>query len=153
MHVNKFKCYKWILQSSVLVILTSWIQKCLWIWRIVLGGMISSPSFTYSLVSFSPATPSMHSASKPDFPEKDKLLLLLFFLFLSLCLLLVFIILLWGNSFCPGIEVISDFLNILCTFYVLKRRILLFHRSNKSQAFKNDTMEASAPQAQLQMRL
>lgn len=116
------------------------------------GGMISSPSFTYSLVSFSPATPSMHSASKPDFPEKDKLLLLLFFLFLSLCLLLVFIILLWDNSFCPGIEVISYVFNILCTFYVLKR-ILLFHRSNKSQAFKNDTMEASASQAQLQMRL
>lgn len=114
MHVNEFKCYKWILQSSVLVILTSWIQKCLWIWRIVLGGMISSPSFTYSLVSFSPATHSMHSASKPDFPEKDKLLLL-FFLFLSLCLLLVFIISLWGNSFCPGIVVIF----YVSIFYVL----------------------------------
>lgn len=116
------------------------------------GGMISSPSFTYSLVSFSPATHSMHSASKPDFPEKDKLQLL-FFLFLSLCLLLVFITSLWGNSFCPGIVVIAYVFNILCTFYVLRSRILLFHRSNKSQAFKNDTMEASASQAQLQMRL
>jgi len=94
----------------------------------------------------------MPSASKPDFPEDDKLLSV-FFLFLSLCLLLVFIISLWGNCFCPGIVVISYVFNILCTFYVLKSRILLFHRSNKSQAFKNDTMEASASQAQLQMRL
>lgn len=35
------------------------------------GGMISSPSFTYSLVSFSSAAPSMHSASEPDFPERQ----------------------------------------------------------------------------------
>lgn len=54
-------------------------------------GMISSPSFTYSLVSFSPATHSMQPANKPDFPEKDKAIA---FLPVPLGLLLVFILLL-----------------------------------------------------------
>lgn len=39
---------KWILQSSALFILTSWIQKCLWIWKIAAGGWSHLP-YLYSL--------------------------------------------------------------------------------------------------------
>lgn len=153
MHVNKFKCYKWILQPSVLVILTSWIQKCLWIWRIVFGGMISSPSFTYSLVSFSSAAHSMHSEpASQTFQKRTNYYCFSSSSFLYVCCSC-------SSSccgaivFCPRIVGISYVFNILCTFYILKSRILQFHRSNKSQAFKTDKMEATASQAQLQMRL
>lgn len=94
------------------------------------GGMISSPSFTYSLVSFSPATHSMQSASKPDFPEKDKLLLL-FVLFLYVCCLC-------SSSCCEAIVFVQGqqlFLMFLIfnVLFMFSKAVLLFHRSDKSQ--------------------
>lgn len=100
------------------------------------GEMISSPSFAYSLVSFSTATCSMHSELESQTFQKWTNPLLLSFLFLSLCLLVhQFIIPPRGNRFCPATVVTSHVFNILFTFYVLKSRNLQFHRSNKSQAF------------------
>ena len=78
MCANKVKHWKWISQSSALLILTSWIHKCLWIWRIAAGGWSHLPHF-HSLwlrFFFCKWLPVL-GAAVPNFLDRRKLLLCL----------------------------------------------------------------------------
>lgn len=86
MCVNKFKHYKWILQSSAQLILSSWIQKCLWIWKIAVGRWSHLLYLHRLWLHFLPCKwfPILGDAV-PNFLDRCKLLLHLPFRFLHLC--------------------------------------------------------------------
>lgn len=84
MCVNKFKHYRWILQSSARLILSSWIQKCLWIWKTAVGRWSHLLYLHRLWLHFFPCKwfPILGDAV-PNFLDRCKLLLRLPFLFSS----------------------------------------------------------------------